>query len=80
MNAWTSKPGHTGHYWHFDGDVMRVLFVLKRPGHDYLAVQDEPNSITGKRSFRMADKIGGQWQHIECPSPPSRMNKEPDHA
>ena len=59
--GWQPKPLEAGWYWHFDGDVTWMRYVFPRPGHSYLAVYDDPNPATGKRQFRMAEKMGGQW-------------------
>ncbi len=71
-SAWQPKPTEAGWYWHFDGDVMRMEFVFQRPGHSYLAVQEDAHPITGKRHFHMAEKIGGKWfGPLPVPTPPS---------
>lgn len=54
-----SAPTERGWHWHWDGDAFRMMFVFPRPGHSYLAVQEE--TAAGKRQFVMASKLGGQW-------------------
>lgn len=54
-----SAPTVHGWYWHWDGEVSHMLHVWERPGHSYLAVQEE--HANGKRHFRMVNKMGGKW-------------------
>ena len=68
-----TPPTESGWYWHHDGDAMRPVFVFPRPGHKYMAVQDEPNEMTGKRQFRMVERMRGHWMEIAIPTlPPAR--------
>lgn len=71
-SAWRPKPESEGWYWHFDGAVMWMRFVYPRPGHNYLAVEDPEHPVTGQRSFRMTEKMGGYWiGPLPYPTPPS---------
>lgn len=76
-SAWRPEPVERGWHWHFDGDVMRMEFVFPRPGLTYLVVQDDAHPVTGKRFtgkryFRVAGAIGGQWYGpLPCPTPPA---------
>jgi hypothetical protein len=53
------QPIIHGWHWHWDGEVWQMLHVWERPGHNYLAVQED--HADGKRHFRMTSKIGGDW-------------------
>jgi hypothetical protein len=59
-------PTEAGWYWHGQGGSWRPVFVCKRPGHDYLAVEDD-NAVTGKRNFTAVSRMGGKWGGLVPP-------------
>ncbi len=66
---WIDKLVTQGWHWHWDGEVYNMRFVFPRPGHSYLAIQEETGS--GKRHFTMTDRMGGKWfGPIMPPTPP----------
>lgn len=66
---WIDKPVTQGWHWHWDGEIYNMRFVFPRPGHSYLAIQEETGS--GKRHFTMTDRMGGKWfGPIPLPTPP----------
>lgn len=58
-DGWMYAPLEAGWHWHWDGEVFQMLFVQQRPGHAYLAVQED--DVSSRRHFRMTHKMGGHW-------------------
>lgn len=70
MSVWTdNKPTEPGWYWYQHPRDTRPepLYVHKRPGHEYLCVQEESHP-QGPRSFIPVARMNGKWAKLEQPT------------
>lgn len=50
-------PTVEGFYWLHMNDIWTIEHVFKRPGHEYLCVQQPDIGLAGKRSFLAVEKL-----------------------
>jgi hypothetical protein len=63
------SPSESGWWW-FDGNSILpfgAYEVVKRPGHDYLAIQDPFVPPGGERHFYAVSKLRGRWAKATPP-------------